>query len=260
MAAPIRLALLGDPVEHSRSPRIHEAALRLAGLRGSYVAIRADEVVLGRSLDDLRSGELDGINITMPLKKAAAERADELTALAQRAESVNTLRHRDGRIEAHSTDAVAFREILEASPFAGSRSILILGSGGSARAAIAAILSRPVYISARDTVKAETLADRLGATGVVPWGSSVADTIVINATPIGMNGEALDDDVVAASHGLIDLPYGDDPTPAIVAAAAADKPHVDGVEFLARQARASFQWWTGASVDYEALVAAARNV
>lgn len=259
MTKPIRLALLGDPVAHSRSPRIHRAALAAAGLEGDYVAIRADEAVLDRYLEDLRSGRLDGINITMPLKAAAARRADELTVLAGRADSVNTLRFRDARIEAHSTDAVAFREILEEEAFAGDRSVLILGSGGSARAALAAISGRPVYVSARNTDKAEALADRLGATGVVPWGSAVADTIVINATPIGMRGERLDDDLLATAHGLIDLPYGDRKTPAIAALEAAGRPHVDGVEFLARQAGASFEWWTGVNVDYETLVAAARK-
>lgn len=247
-------------MEHSRSPRIHETALSLAGLRGTYMAIRADETVLDRCLRELRSGDLDGINITMPLKKAAAQRADDLTALARVADSVNTLRWRDGRVEAHSTDAVAFREILDSPPFAGSRSILVLGSGGSARAALAAISDRPVYISARDPAKAEALAERSAGSGIVPWGATVADTIVINATPIGMQGEHLDEGVIEAAHGLIDLPYGDFPTPAAALIAGAGKPVVDGVEFLARQARASFEWWTGASVDCAALVAAARNV
>lgn len=260
MSKPIRLALLGDPVAHSRSPRIQRAALEDAGLVGDYVAIRAGEDELEQALDDLRRGRLHGVNITMPLKGAAAARADVLTPLARRARSVNTLRARQGRIEAHSTDAEAFLEISGDKGLPDRATLLVIGSGGSARAALAALEGRETYISARDEAKARALEKEFDSAGIVPWGSVVAGALVINATPIGMNGEELHDGLVEMATGLIDLPYGQETTPAVVRARAIGIPHVDGVEFLTRQAAAAFEWWTGVPVNYEDLLAAARNV
>lgn len=256
----MRLALLGDPVAHSRSPAIHRAALAEAGLEGDYSVIRADEAVLTRVVDELRSGQMHGVNVTMPLKGAAAAIADELTSMAQGSGSVNTLRARGGIVEAHSTDASAFREIFEEeSRLEHGGDVLVLGSGGSARAALSVLEGRRVYISARSAEKAERLSSRFSVAGVLAWGTGVSGATLVNATPIGMGGEALPEAPLKAASGLVDLPYSAKPTPAVDSARAAGLPHVDGIEFLARQAGLSFEWWTDVSVDLAVLVRAARN-
>lgn len=260
MEQPIRLALLGDPVAHSRSPAIHAAALRLTGLRGEYRAIRADESILRQAVEDLRTGALTGLNITMPLKAAGAALADEMTALARVAGSVNTLRSVGGLVKAHSTDAVAFEELYDDQRFPSGAPILVLGSGSTARAALAVIGSRQAYVSARSSQGSENLASLHGVEGIIPWGEGLAGSLVVNATPLGMNGEPLPPAVIATAAGLIDLPYGAIPTPSSAGAMANGLPLADGVEFLARQARASFLWWTGEAVDLNDLVEAARNV
>lgn len=260
MSEPIRLALLGDPVSHSRSPAIHTAALAAAGLAGEYRAIRADRGVLEHAVDGLRGGDFDGLNITMPLKAAAAELADDMTTRARLSGSVNTLRAVKGRVEAHSTDAVAFEELLGDDRFPEHAPALILGSGSTAKAALAVIGTRRCLISARSGGKAEDLVARFDLAGSLPWGEGLAGSVVINATSLGMGGEQLPGAVLSLAVGLIDLPYGEKPTPASSSALAADLPLADGIEFLARQARASFAWWTGQVVDLEALVEAARNV
>lgn len=260
MTDPIRLALLGHPVSHSRSPAIHAAALAATGMVGDYRAIDADEARLGQAIQELRTGSLTGINVTMPLKAKAAEMADELTPLAARARSVNTLRSRDGLVEAHTTDAVAFEELLADARFGGDAPILVLGSGDTARAALAVVGSRETYVSSRSGDKVVALMAEYGFTGSIPWGQGLAGAIVVNTTPLGMRGEHLPDAVEDALRGLIDLPYGDEATPAAVRAASSGTPVADGVEFLARQAGAAFTWWTGQDVDFEALVEVARNV
>jgi shikimate dehydrogenase len=252
------LALLGDPVEHSRSPVIHRAALEIAGLSGDYLAIRADVEVLDGVIDALRSGRLHGANVTMPLKLAALERCDRLTEEASAAGSVNTLGADGGVVEGHSTDVVAFQEA-----FGGifdAELVLVLGAGGSARAALAAWRRGGAHVSARDPARAEALASRFESTRVVAWGDSVDGALVINATPIGMAGEALPEPVLASATGLIDLPYSDRPTtPAVARAMGAGIPTVGGVDFLAMQAAASFEWWTGVAVDSDRLASVARN-
>lgn len=249
-----RFALVGDPVEHSLSPLIQEAALELAGLSGEYRAITADFQVLDEVLDDLRSGRLNGVNVTMPLKLAALERSDRLTDLATRSGSVNTLRARGPLIEAHSTDAAAFELILARMP--GVERILVLGAGGSARAALGAWGAREgAYITARDTSKAAAL--EVGS--VVPWSRPVDGALVINATPLGMRGEELPSGILDSAVGLIDLPYASGMTPAVARARRGRVPVIDGIEFLAIQAAASFEWWTGVAVDSARLALIARN-
>ncbi len=100
----------------------------------------------------------------------------------------------------------------------------------------------------------------LGKGAVIPWGTSLPGALVINATPLGMGGEPLPEPILEGAAGLIDLPYGGETTPAVVEARRRRLPHVDGVEFLARQARAAFRWWTDRDVELEVLVRAARNV
>lgn len=255
-----RLALLGDPVAHSRSPAIQAAALRLSGLTGEYKAITADREILSKTIDDLRSGVLNGINVTMPLKSSAFELADKLTPEGRLAGSVNILRLEGGAIEGHSTDVVAFREIFEEDDFKKLDNVLILGAGGSAAAGVVAAEDRNVYLSARTASKAQALAGAFEVAGVIPWGSGVANALVVNATPLGMSGERLPGGIVELAAALVDLPYADVGTNASAEAIDLGIPTADGFEFLARQASASFRWWTGENVDFGVLAEIARNV
>lgn len=257
MGTGLRLALLGDPVEHSLSPLMQRDAMEQAGLGGIYETVRADRSRLADEVEGLRRGERDGINVTMPLKQLAAELCDSLTPEAERSRSVNTLKAAGGRIVGHSTDVVAAASILarwEKSP------LLILGAGGSARAAMAASDGRPVYLSARRGEAALRLASMEDRAAPVPWGTAVAGAIVVNATPLGMGGETLPSGIVASAVGLVDLPYAAATTPAVEEARRRGIPVVDGIEFLANQAAASFTWWTGESVDSVRMAATARNV
>ena len=223
-----------------------------------YTAIQADGQRLRAVVEQMRAGEFDGLNITMPLKGLASELAEFPTSDAQSARSINTLRARDEVIEGHSTDKVAFDQILSAPDFAPISNVLVLGAGGSARAAVAALSDRNIYISARNPDKTEELAERDGV-APVRWGAAVAGAMIVNCTPLGMSGEDLPEGLLDVATALIDLPYGTPSTPAVAAAVEAGIPAVDGYEFLARQAAASFEWWTGVPVDSESLTEIARN-
>jgi len=256
--ATYKFGLLGDPVEHSRSPDLHRAMLRLTGNDGDYLLVRADDRRLAGEIAELRSRSWDGLNVTMPLKECAAALADELDPAARLAGSVNTLVLSGEVVKGHSTDVTAFSDLL-ARPGLEGETLLVLGAGGSAGAALAAAAGqRPVYISARDIRRATALVDRLGGEAV-PWGAPVAGAVVVNATPIGMSGESLDREVLAVAAGIIDLPYGSDTTPAVAFMRRRDLPAIDGHEFLLRQAIASFHLWTGAHVEFDEVLAAIRK-
>ena len=235
----MRLALFGDPVAGSRSPEIHTAALAEAGIEGSYEAVRIAPGRFSEAVDMLRSSRFEGANVTMPHKAAAAGSADLADEPVVLTGAANTLRVRDGRLEASNTDVGG---IIEAATRAGlpEAPVLILGSGGAGSAARVAFRDRPVTVSGRSHAGH-------------PWGDPLPGAIVVNATPLGMKGESLPEGVVEEAAGLIDMPYRDDPTPAVTTASEHGLPYVDGLALLVEQAALSFAWWTGVEAPVEAM-------
>jgi len=253
-----RLGLLGNPVAHSRSPEIHHRMLELSGLLGSYTAIHADEETFARTVSEIRAGEWDGLNVTMPHKSLAASACDEVSMGARTSWSVNTLFMSDGRLTGESTDTTALASLLEQDRFDSSAPILVLGAGGGAAAVLAGIGQREIHVAARRSDAAEELANRFG-TRMAAWGTPIVGAVVINSTPVGMAGETLPENVLAASSGLIDLAYGQVDTPAVSWTRFSGLPVVDGYEFLVRQAIDSFAIWTGVRIPFERLMQTLRK-
>lgn len=233
--------------------------LHLAGLDGEYHRVKADTDVLVEVVEGMRHGRWDGLNITMPLKAEAARLADSLSPQASRSGSVNTLTLDGSEVHGETTDSTAFHELFTSDRFSEIRSILVLGAGGTAAAALTAAPDEAnVYLSSRRPRKAEELAGRLGGQ-VVSWGTGVAGALVVNSTPLGMDGEQLPDGILAVAAGLVDLPYGVDTTPAIEAGVDLGIPQSDGHEFLLRQAIASFTLWTDTRIEFDVLEEHLRN-
>ena len=230
------------------------------GIEGSYVARRVGAGELGPIVEELRDGSLDGVNVTMPLKTEAAALADSLTHEAEMSGSVNTMRLRSGLVEGHSTDVVASGRALSDERFNPSAPVLVLGAGGAAAAAIVGATGREVYVAARDIRRATSLVARIGSGAqVVPLGVGVGGALVVNATPLGMGGERLQEAITTTASGIVDLPYGPNETLTVAGARAAGVPFMDGVEFLVLQAAASFEWWTGLPAPLEVMILGARN-
>lgn len=254
---PIRLALVGKPVSGSKSPGIHKTLLDMAGIDGDYEARDVDEDGVRLAIDELRSGRLAGINVTMPYKMLAASLCDVVEGLTGpvsngQSQSVNTLRLQDEKIIGSSTDKTAASELLDSERFGRFSSVLVLGSGGSARAVLEAAQGRHIYVAGRNKSSLGEIGSRFGVE-TLKWGTAVAGALVINATPVGMNGEALPADVLSAAGGLIDLPYTDRETPAVAVARAQRIEFADGHEFLLRQALHSFQLWTGVDLEFSSV-------
>lgn len=227
-------------------------------MEGTFDRVLADEEVLARYLGSIREGNLTGINITMPLKAAAARMVDKMSLMAEAARSVNTVRLAEGELVGESTDAIAMQRLLS-EHWIDVGPVYILGSGGSAAAAAIASGERVVYVASRNKESAARLADRLPDGSVVPWGVPVAGAVLINATPLGMNGEDLPPGIVEAAAGIIDLAYGAKVTPAMSRAYQSGVSTVDGIEFLVAQAADSFRVWTGFDPPVEVMLEAARQ-
>jgi shikimate dehydrogenase len=254
----LRLAVLGDPVEHSLSPVIQRAAMAACGIEGSYEARRVDVDGVRLVMEEIRAGSLDGANVTMPHKELVARLCDWVEPAAARAGSVNTLVGRNGEVAGYSTDIGG---ILDSwGPLSNSAPILVLGAGGAAASALIALGKRTLYAAARRAGAVTALAGRTGAeVGEVRWGVPVVGAVVVNTTPLGMNGEKLPDLVLEWAGGLFDMPYGSRPTPSSIRMAAAERPVVEGLQLLVAQGARSFQHWTGLTPSRQIMRAAAEN-
>lgn len=255
-----RLALLGNPVAHSRSPAIHSAALAAAGLTGVYSPRQTDSQGVVAACGEIRSGVLDGANVTMPLKGAALAEADIATPVARRAGAVNTLSRRGGLVHGENTDVGGVTDAWVRRGVPVDDAVLILGGGGAAAAALLATegFDAEIRIATRRRGAGADLVERLGvAAREQPWSEPVPGAVIVNATPLGMRGERLPDRLLDTASGLFDMAYGPAPTPAVEA--MGDRPVADGIDLLVAQAARSFRIWTGEDVPIDVLEAAARR-
>ena len=258
------VGIIGDPVSHSLSPRMQNAAFAARGLDWAYVPLPVEAARLEDAVAGLVALGFAGANVTIPHKTAVRSYCDEIDAVAERAGSVNTLVVRDGRVLGSSTDGLA---VTEAVACEGER-VLLLGAGGAAQAVATALLdagAASLVVASRTAERAHALAVRLHTTfrerdiaAVDTWPPRAEEaTLLVNATPV--RGEV----VVALrpEQQVVDLAYQPDGTDtALVAAARARgcRAVVDGLEVLVRQGAASFECWTGIPAPVETMRAAVR--
>ncbi len=258
--AGLRLVVLGDPIDHSKSPAIHQAALDALGMAGTYTARRVDAAGVVATCDEIRRGELDGANITMPHKRVAAAAVDALSPNARRADSVNTMVREPEGVVGYTTDVDGIRMVWEEMGFGHDVPVLLLGGGGAAGAALLALEGMDLYVATR---RPGAGAERAATVGVscpeVPWATPIDNAVVVNATPIGMAGEALPEQVIGTASGLFDMVYGEAPPPSVAAAREHGIPATDGMAMLVAQAARSFELWTGIDPPRNVMEQAARS-
>jgi shikimate dehydrogenase len=258
----VRFAVVGDPIDHSRSPAIHRAAYTALGIDASYTRLTVPEGGFGGVVSDLRSGALDGVNVTMPHKSAAHAAAEVRSEDATRTAAVNTIVHRGGLLMGYNTDVAGVIHAVSALDLDPTTPVLVLGAGGAARAATVALARgrRRVTVSARRDRRAiDLLRTTASRADVVPWGTPVPEVIVVNATPIGMHGEELPPGVIDVAAGLVDMAYGPITTPAVRLARRAGLPTSDGISMLVGQAAEAFSIFVGVPAPLDVMIAAARG-
>lgn len=261
-----RLAVLGHPVAHSRSPAMHGTALAELGLaeEWSYEAIDVAPDEFESRVRAMAGEGFAGANVTVPHKGAALSLADTLSETAREIGAANTLGFAAGEIRADNTDAQGLLDALPTPP-GGSRA-LVLGAGGAARAAVWALVREGAEVAVwnRTALRAEHLCDELGGTPVASPAQAEYG-LIVNTTTAGMGGEdpfaelPLAPAGFAAGQTVADLVYGERPSRLLAAATAAGATAVDGIEVLVRQGALSLRIWTGREPPLEAMRAAARR-
>lgn len=234
----MKLALIGDPVEHSRSPDIHAAFLREAGLRGTYESIRVHAGEAAAAIARLRDAGYDGCNVTSPLKEEALAACDALTQFAQRAGAVNAIAFRDETIGTNTDGVGAAAALREALGTLRGREVLVLGTGPTARAALAQFAEEGarLWLWGRDAGKVERLCASVGS---LAFRDDAVEDAVFSALPPGI---VLPSAIVRACRDVpvvIDANYGD--RSALREQLGRDV--IDGTGMLEAQARASFAFW-----------------
>ena len=258
-------AVLGDPVRHSLSPVIMNAAFAEMDLDWVYVAF---QVGTGGGADALRAIEalgIQGCSVTMPLKQEIADALDRLDPLASALQAVNCVYRDGGELAGANTDGAGFCASLADAgvTVAGSR-VGILGAGGAARSVIAGLGAAGASEIIVVNRSAERAAQAVALTPVARVGES-ADLpgvdIVVNATSVGMGDGALPCDPTELAEGQVvaDLVYDPIETPLLAAARHRGLTVVDGVGMLVHQAALAIRLWTGRSAPTEVMSGAARR-
>lgn len=270
------LAVFGDPIEHSLSPAMHNAAIADLGLDYVYLAFHVRESQLAAALGGVRALGIAGVNLTIPLKQSALSLVDELAESAAGAGAVNTVVNESGRLIGHNTDSEGFvaslREDLGLTP-SGLR-VCILGAGGSARgvsAALARYGAASVVFAARNLERAEALTELISRLRPECAASAVSLTdrhglrrvlessdLLINSTPVGMTTNT-DDPIeieferLPAGACVADLIYNPLKTVFLRQAEMRGYRTMNGVGMLAHQGALAFELWTGIKPNVQAM-------
>ncbi len=255
--------VIGDPVRHSMSPALHNAAFAALDLDWVYVAFEVPRGQSAAAIGAMRALGMRGASVTMPHKEDAVHACDEVSTRASTLRSVNCVtRLPDGRIRGDTTDGDGFlRSLIDAQVDVAGRSVLLLGAGGAARAVAVALCEAGarVTVTARRAAAADAVAGLTGGRGVhgdmaatTDWdtraGAAAAADVVVNATPVGMLDDRtspLDAGCLHTGQAVVDLVYQPLETPLLAAARAAGARTVDGLGMLVHQAALAFEHWTG---------------
>lgn len=253
------VGIIGDPVAHSRSPAMHNAAFAALGLDWVYVPFPVAGANVTAAVAAVRALGLAGVNVTVPHKEAVIPHLDALTPLARRIGAVNTIVNRGGRLLGDNTDVHGFAATVRQQRLRlRGCHVLIIGAGGAARAVLFALADAGVgrvTIANRTAARASALAQRMrGLRRDTVSLAALADdgllgdvAVVVNTTSLGLHATTFPPLAAAATRRgcvFIDLLYGGD-TPFLHRARAAGRRTCDGAEMLLHQGARAFTIWTG---------------
>jgi shikimate dehydrogenase len=257
--------LIGDPVEHSMSPAMHNAAFAASGLDFIYIPFRVEKERLGESIGGMRGLNIRGLNVTIPHKVAVIPFLDGLDELAEKIGAVNTIVNDNGRLTGHNTDAGGFlRALMESGIEPAGKKVVVLGAGGVARAiafTLAGNGASPIIMNRKlEFGWAVSLANQLEqAFNIKVEALELSEAnleaalrradILVNATSVGMSPNADETPVprrlLKAEMAVFDVVYNPRKTRLLAEAGAAGAVTISGLEMLVWQGALAFEMWTG---------------
>lgn len=257
--------IIGDPIGHSMSPVMHNAAFEETGIDYLYIPFRVKKEELGKAIAGMRALNIRGLNVTIPHKVAVIPFLDELDPLAQRIGAVNTIVNDDGALTGYNTDATGFLQtLLERGVEPGGKNVVILGAGGASRATSFILAERGAHLVILNRLLeldwAEELASRISQVfkqeveALELNEENLAKVlekadILVNATSVGMSPNIdetpVSPDLLRPSLTVFDIVYNPIKTRLLREAEAAGAETISGVDMLVWQGALGFELWTG---------------
>ncbi len=256
-------AVIGDPIDHSLSPSIHNAAFRKLGMDCAYISFRISRGELRDGLESLAAAKIVGFNVTIPHKVAIMEMLDDIAPECKAVGACNTVAVNAGRLEGHNTDVGGFLDpLVKHSVRLDSADALVVGTGGAARAVVYGLVSKnaKVTVAGRTVQKAQDVAADMDATVAAITlddvaSSASASDIIINTTPVGMGDEPslVPADSIRKGATVYDIVYRPIKTALIRSALERGAAVIYGYEMLLAQAALSFEIWHKTPAPYDAM-------
>ncbi|HJO07742.1 MAG TPA: shikimate dehydrogenase [Chloroflexota bacterium] len=271
-----RYAVIGYPLGHTLSPVFQQAAFDALGIDAHYESLETAPADLPERARELRTGQLAGINVTIPHKLAIVAELDHVSEIARLTGAVNTVSVTTNGLRGNNTDVGAIETVLERAGVPAGISVLLLGAGGAARAALVALLNRGdrVTVANRTLEKAATMTADIAPDAdctilelddpALPGPAGDA-RLIINTTSIGMEGgpapdqSPLPDVYLHPKQTVFDIVYRPRQTALLQQAAAAGATGIGGLDMLILQGAHSFKIWTGQEPPVDIMLAAGRR-
>jgi shikimate dehydrogenase len=257
------VGIFGDPIKHSLSPRMQNAAIAASGLDAVYVPFRVTSAQLSDAVSGIRAMNIRGVNLTIPHKETACRLVDELDGPAKTIGAINTIVNTGGHLKGYNTDVAGLLNVLKTElgvVLPGCR-VLLVGAGGACRAAVVALgQARAAWIGIANRSHARArrlladLAPKFSGTAfaryqlgpsLVAGGLEPVD-LLINASALGLHGEGFEFplcDCVKSGGAVFDMIYSAEPTQLVQSALGQGLVATDGRGMLAAQGEAAFQLW-----------------
>ena len=242
--------VIGNPIEHSLSPKLHNYWIKENNIDAIYDKKKLEESELKNIISEIKEEKINGINVTVPFKKSVIQFLDELTPEADKTKSVNTIYLNNKKIIGHNTDIAGFELALKYSKYdIRNKNILILGAGGVVSSIIYALKKMEVSkinISNRTKKKAEDLKDLFNNLNIVNWGDMPNFDMIINATSLGLNEEdeiEMDYSKIGTNKLFYDIIYNPNQTNFLKKGKASGNRTENGKMMFIYQAHQAFTIW-----------------
>jgi shikimate dehydrogenase len=245
-----KFLVIGNPIEHSLSPELHNYWIKSKGIDAIYEKKKIDKYELEQVILQIRKKKVDGVNVTVPFKKAIIPFLDELTVEAEYTKSVNTLYLRDEKVIGHNTDITGFKTSIEISKYnVSNKEVLILGAGGVVPSIIFALnklKASKIKISNRTKEKAENLKKLFKDIEIKEWGDVPNFDMIINATSLGLKKEDnlnLDFSLISGNKFFYDVIYNPNETNFLKIGKKLGNKTLNGKLMFIYQALSAFNIW-----------------
>ena len=242
--------VIGNPIEHSLSPKLHNHWIKQNNIDAVYEKKQLNESDIEGMIDKVRSGKIDGINVTIPFKKSVIPFLDQLTLIAKEAQSVNTIFKKDNKIVGDNTDIAGFEYGLKHINYdVKNKKVFILGAGGVVPSIILALEKLGVFkisLSNRTKEKAEELKKTYKDLEVINWGQCTDFDMIINATSLGLKNDdqiELDFSKVKSDKLFYDVIYNPSKTNFLLKGEELGNKIENGKMMFIYQAQLSFKIW-----------------